>query len=252
MIRVKSEKDIECMRESGKILASTLKLIEKEIRPGISTKYLDKIANEYIISRGGKPSFLKLYGFPASICSSIDDIVVHGIPRESDILQEGQIIGVDCGVKYKGFHTDAARTFAVGEINDEKKKLIEVTEKSFFEGIKDLKANDRVGDIGARVQNYVEKHGFSVVRDLVGHGVGKEMHEDPSIPNFGRMGLGEKIPANCTLAIEPMVNAGSYEVVFNGMWDVRTKDGRPSAHYENTVLVTENGVEILTIDNVGE
>ena len=152
------------MRESGKILAHTLELIRKEIRPGISTKYLDKIANDYIISCGGKPSFLRLYGFPASICSSIDDIVVHGIPRESDIFKEGQIIGVDCGVKYKGFHTDAARTFAVGEISDEKKKLIEVTEASFFEGIKDLKANDRVGDIGARVQNYVEKHGFSDMR----------------------------------------------------------------------------------------
>ncbi len=247
MIKVKSEKDIECMRESGKILARTLELLRSEIRPGISTKYLDKIANEYIISSGGKPSFLRLYGFPASICSSIDDAVVHGIPSEKDILQEGQIIGVDCGVKYKGFHTDAARTFAVGNISEEKKKLIEVTEASFFEGIKGLKANDRVGDIGARVQTYVEKHGFSVVRDLVGHGVGKEMHEDPSIPNFGRAGLGVKLPANCTIAVEPMVNVGTYEVVFNGMWNVKTKDHKPSAHYENTCLVTNEGVEILTI-----
>ncbi len=247
MIKVKTEKDIECMRESGKILARTLELLRSEIRPGISTKHLDKIANEYIISCGGRPSFLKLYGFPASICSSIDDIVVHGIPRENDILQEGQIIGVDCGVKYKGFHTDAARTFAVGNISEEKRKLIEVTEASFFEGIKGLKANDRVGDIGARVQTFVEKHGFSVVRDLVGHGVGKVMHEDPSIPNFGTAGLGPKLPENCTIAVEPMVNAGGYEVVFNGMWDVKTKDHKPSAHYENTCLVTKNGVEILTI-----
>ncbi len=247
MIKVKTQAEIEIMRESGQILARTLKLLESEIRPGISTKYLDKIANEYIISCGGKPAFLHLYGFPASICSSIDEVVVHGIPRESDILQEGQIIGIDCGVKYKGFCSDAARTFGVGHISDEKQKLIDVTRESFFEGIKGLKANDRVGDIGARVQSFVEKHGFSVVRDLVGHGVGREMHEDPNVPNFGRMGLGAKLPANCTIAVEPMVNVGVPDVVFNGMWDVKTADHKPSAHYENTILITEDGVEILTI-----
>ena len=235
------------MRESGKILAQTLEMLEKEIRPGVSTKYLDKLAKEFILQHNAKPSFLRLYGFPACICTSIDEYVVHGIPSESDILQEGQIIGVDCGVKFKGFHTDAARTFAVGKISAEKQKLIDVTTQSFYEGINNLKAGARVGDIGAKVQRYVEKHGFSVVRDLTGHGVGKQMHEDPSIPNYGTMGLGAKIPANCTLAIEPMVNMGKYEVVFNGMWDVRTKDKLPSAHYENTVLVTETGVEILTI-----
>ncbi len=247
MIKSKTEKEIGCMRESAKILAKTLELLEKEIRPGISTKYLDKIANEYIIQCGAKPAFLGQYGYPATICTSVDDIVVHGIPRDTTILKEGQIIGIDCGVKYKGFCSDAARTFAVGKISAEKQKLIDVTRQSFFEGIKDLKAGARLGDIGARVQNYAEKHGFSVVRDLVGHGIGRNMHEDPSVPNYGTMGLGAKIPNNCTLAIEPMVNAGDYEVVFNGMWDVRTKDGKPSAHYENTVLITDSGVEILTI-----
>lgn len=247
MIKSKTEKEIEYMRESAKILARTLDLLEKEIRPGISTKYLDKIANEYIIQCGAKPAFLGQYGFPATICASVDDIVVHGIPRETTILKEGQIIGIDCGVKYKGFCSDAARTFAVGKISPEKQKLIDVTKQSFYEGIKDLKSGARLGDIGARVQNYAEKHGFSVVRDLVGHGIGRNMHEDPSVPNYGTMGLGAKIPNNCTLAIEPMVNAGDYEVVFNGMWDVRTKDGKPSAHYENTVLITDSGVEILTI-----
>lgn len=247
MINVRNQEEIQCMRESGKILAQTLEMLEKEIRPGVSTKYLDKLAKEFILQHNAKPSFLRLYGFPACICTSIDEYVVHGIPSESDILQEGQIIGVDCGVKFKGFHTDAARTFAVGKISAEKQKLIDVTTQSFYEGINNLKAGARVGDIGARVQRYVEKNGFSVVRDLTGHGVGKQMHEDPSIPNYGTMGLGAKIPANCTLAIEPMVNMGKYEVVFNGMWDVRTKDKLPSAHYENTVLVTETGVEILTI-----
>lgn len=247
MINVRNQEEIQCMRESGKILAQTLEMLEKEIRPGVSTKYLDNLAKEFILQHNAKPSFLRLYGFPACICTSIDEYVVHGIPSESDILQEGQIIGVDCGVKFKGFHTDAARTFAVGKISAEKQKLIDVTTQSFYEGINNLKAGARVGDIGARVQRYVEKHGFSVVRDLTGHGVGKQMHEDPSIPNYGTMGLGAKIPANCTLAIEPMVNMGKYEVVFNGMWDVRTKDKLPSAHYENTVLVTEIGVEILTI-----
>ena len=247
MINIRNQEEIQCMRESGKILAQTLEMLEKEIRPGVSTKYLDNLAKEFILQHNAKPSFLRLYGFPACICTSIDEYVVHGIPSESDILQEGQIIGVDCGVKFKGFHTDAARTFAVGKISAEKQKLIDVTTQSFYEGINNLKAGARVGDIGARVQRYVEKHGFSVVRDLTGHGVGKQMHEDPSIPNYGTMGLGAKIPANCTLAIEPMVNMGKYEVVFNGMWDVRTKDKLPSAHYENTVLVTETGVEILTI-----
>ena len=247
MFKSKTESEIKLMRESGRILANTMKLLEKEVRPGISTKELDKIAFDYITSCGAKPSCLHYMGFPASICTSVDDIVVHGIPRKSQILQEGQIIGVDICVTYKGFVTDAARTFAVGEISPEKQKLIQVTEESFFNAISGLKAGSRVGDIGASVQKYVEKHGYSVVRDLTGHGVGRGLHEDPSIPNYGTAGTGPKLVAGMTIAIEPMVNLGKYEVVFDGMWDVRTADGKPSAHYENTVLITDQGVEILTI-----
>lgn len=247
MFKTKTESEIEMMRESGKILKNTLELLEKEVKPGISTKQLDKIAHDYIVSCGARPACLGYSGFPASICTSVDDMVVHGIPREDQILKEGQIIGIDLCVKYKGFITDAARTFAVGKISPEKQRLIDVTKESFFEGIKDIKAGSRVGDIGSKVQRYVEKNGYSVVRDLVGHGVGKNMHEDPSIPNYGMAGTGAKLPAGITIAVEPMVNQGKYNVVFNGMWDVRTADGKPSAHYENTIVITEGGVEILTI-----
>ena len=247
MFKTKTESEIELMRESGKILKKTLELLEKEVKPGISTKHLDKIAHDYIVSCGARPACLGYMGFPASICTSVDDMVVHGIPREDQILKEGQIIGIDLCVKYKGFITDAARTFAVGKISPEKQNLIKVTEESFYEGIKGIKAGSRVGDIGSSVQRYVEKHGYSVVRDLVGHGVGKTMHEDPAIPNYGTAGMGAKLPAGITIAVEPMVNLGKYNVVFNGMWDVRTTDGKPSAHYENTILITDQGVEILTI-----
>lgn len=247
MFKSKTESEIEIMRQSGKILSNTLKLIEEKVRPGISTYELDKIAFDYILSCGAKPSCLHYQGFPASICASVDDVVVHGIPRKNQILQEGQIVGIDICVKYKGLNTDAARTFAVGEISPEKQRLIDVTKASFFEAISELKAGSRVGDIGAKVQKYVEKHGYSVVRDLVGHGVGKGLHEEPSIPNYGYAGTGAKLISGQTIAIEPMVNLGKYDVVFNGMWDVRTADGKPSAHYENTVLITDQGVEILTI-----
>ena len=247
MFKSKTESEIELMRKSGKILAETFKILEKEVRPGISTYELDKIAFDYIVSCGAKPSCLHYQGFPASICTSVDDAVVHGIPRKNQILAEGQIIGIDICVTYKGYVTDAARTYAVGEISAEKQSLIDVTKASFYEAISDLKAGSRVGDIGAKVQRFVEKHGYSVVRDLVGHGVGRGLHEDPSIPNYGTAGTGPKLIAGMTIAIEPMVNLGKYEVVFDGMWDVRTADGKPSAHYENTVLITDQGVEILTI-----
>lgn len=247
MFRSKTKDEIELMRQSGKILAETFKVLEKNVKPGVSTKQLDKIAHDFIISQGAKPSCLHYQGFPASICTSIDDVVVHGIPSDNDILKEGQIIGIDICVQYKGLNTDAARTYAVGEISEEKKKLIQVTEASFYDAIKDLKAGSRVGDIGSRVQTFVEKYGYSVVRDLVGHGVGKGLHEDPAIPNYGTAGTGPKLIEGLTLAIEPMVNQGRYDVVFKGLWDVRTADGKPSAHYENTVLITTEGVEILTI-----
>ena len=244
---LKTEEQIEIMRKSGQILAETLELIRKEIRPGISTYELDQIAYKYIKSCGAKPSCLGYQGFPASICTSVDDVVVHGIPSKTQILEEGQIVGVDICVNYKGFNTDAARTFAVGKISEEKNKLITITEECFYQALIGLKAGSRVGDIGAKVDRFAQKFGYSVVRDLTGHGVGRKLHEDPSIPNYGVAGTGTRLKSGQTIAIEPMVNMGSYEVVFDGMWDVRTADGKPSAHYENTVLITEDGVEILTI-----
>jgi len=245
MITVKTPEQIEKMRESGRIVAEVLNEIEKHIRPGVSTLELDKIAHDYIISRGAKPSFLHYHGYPASICASIDDVVVHGIPKKNLVLQEGQIVGIDVGAVKDGFHGDAARTFLVGNVSEEKKKLVQVTKECFFEAINGLKEGSRLGDIGARVQRHAEKNGYSVVRIMVGHGIGKNMHEDPDVPNYGIEGTGIKLKAGMTIAIEPMINMGKYDLKLNG-WDARTIDGQPSAHYENTVLICSNGVEILT------
>ena len=245
MITVKTPEEIEKMREAGKIVAEVLNELEKHIKPGVSTLELDKIAHQYIINRGAKPSFLHYNGFPASICASIDDVVVHGIPKKNLILQEGQIIGIDVGAVKDGFHGDAARTFLVGNVSDEKKKLVEVTKECFFEAIKGLKDGSRLGDIGARVQRHAEKHGFYVVRIMVGHGIGRKLHEDPDVPNYGTEGTGIKLKAGMTIAIEPMINMGKYDLKLNG-WDARTVDGLPSAHYENTILICSDGVEILT------
>jgi len=241
MTQVKTPEQIEKMRESGRIVGEVLNLMEKHIKPGVSTLELDKIAHDYIISRG-----LHYCGFPASICASVDDVVVHGIPRKDQILQEGQIVGIDVGAVKDGYHGDAARTFLVGNVSEEKKKLVEVTKQCFFEAIKGLKDGSRLGDIGARVQRFAEKHGFSVVRDMVGHGIGTHMHEDPNVPNYGTEGTGMKLKTGMTIAIEPMINMGSFQIKING-WDVRTKDGMPSAHYENTVLINSDSVDILTL-----
>ena len=218
--------------------------VEKFIKPGVTTKELDKVAHDYIVKHDAKPSFLHYGGFPGTICASPNDVVVHGFPNDKP-LEEGDIISVDVGACYKGYHGDSARTFAVGKISELKQKLIDVTKQSFFEGIKGIKAGSTIGDIGSQVQNYVEKHGFSVVRDMVGHGVGRDLHEDPSVPNYGYAGLGVKLKENMVIAIEPMVNAGGYEVTIRG-WSCKTSDGSPSAHFENTVLIKSDGVEILT------
>lgn len=247
MIKIKTDQEVSLMRKAGEITRQTLELLEKSVMPGVTTKQLDEIAYNFIKKSGATPSFLNYGGFPATICASVNDEVVHGIPNDR-VLQEGDIISIDVGAKYKGYNGDSARTFAVGKISEERQKLIDVTKQSFFEGIKGIKAGCSVGDISSQVQRYVEKHGFSVVRDLVGHGVGKELHEDPMVPNFGFAGLGPKLRANTIIAIEPMVNAGKPQVVVdkqNG-WTVSTRDGSDSAHYENTVLITESGVEILT------
>lgn len=247
MIYLKSRSEVDKIRRSGRIVAELLNLLEKQIRPGIMTKELDKFAEEFIISHGAKPSFKGYYGYPGSLCTSINEEVVHGIPGDR-ILKEGDIISIDCGVFYEGFHSDAARTFAVGHISEEAKRLIEITEKSFYEGIKFAKAGYRIGDISNAIQTFVESNGFSVVRDYVGHGIGKELHEEPPVPNYGKAGRGPKLAVGMVLAIEPMVNMGTFAVIeLDDGWTVVTADKKLSAHYENTIAILENGPEILTI-----
>ena len=252
MILIKSKKEIDYIRESCRIVAETLQLLKSNVKPGITTLELDKIAEDYIRSNNAIPAF-KGYsqgnapGFPGSVCASVDDEVVHGIPG-SRILKDGEIVSVDIGVLKNGFFGDAALTVAVGNISDEKKKLMDVTERSLQLGIEQAVAGNKVHDISNAVQVYVEANGFSIVRDLCGHGVGKFLHEDPSIPNFGRKGTGHKLKNGMTIAIEPMVNAGKYDVITaNDGWTILTADGSTSAHFEHTILINNNSPEILTI-----
>ena len=247
-VSIKSPKEIELMREAGNILAIVHEELEKFVRPGISTLDIDKKGYEIIKSYHCTPSFLNYNGYPASICVSVNNEVVHGIPSKKRILQEGDIVSLDAGVIYKGYHSDAARTHGVGEIDKEVQRLIDVTKHSFFEGIKFAKEGNHLHDISKAIQQHVESNGFSVVRDLVGHGVGKELHEDPQVPNYKQPGRGIKLLEGMTLAIEPMVNQGGYEVWWlEDDWTVVTRDGLPSAHYENTILVTKEGPELLSI-----
>lgn len=247
MIYIKSDAEIAVMEKAGRIVAETLAKIEEVVKPGITTKELDRIAEEYIVSCGARPSFKGHYGYPAAICSSINEEVVHGIPGEK-ILQEGDIVSIDCGACYEGFHGDAARTFPVGKISDEAKKLIEVTRDSFFEGLKYAVVGNRIGDISYAVQTYAESNGFSVVRDYVGHGVGRKMWEEPPVPNFGKPGKGLKLVKGLVIAVEPMINEGTYAVKeLSDGWTVVTHDGKISAHYENTIAILENGPKILTM-----
>ena len=248
MITIKTDAEIELMRESGRLTKNVLDLIGREIRVGMTTKDLDRIAYDYIKSCGGEPSFLGYSGYPASICASIDEMVVHGIPSDDIVIKDGQIVSIDVGVLYNGWQGDAARTFMVGNVSPEKKKLVKVTEECFFKAIENLHDGTPLGDIGYKVQTHAEANGFSVVRALVGHGIGREMHEDPSVPNYGKKGTGIRLKKGMALAIEPMINAGVYQVDFQSDgWGVVTRDRRPSAHYENTIVITDNGVEILTL-----
>lgn len=245
---IKSEREIELMREAGNILGMVHDELKKIVQPGISTFEIDKKAEELIRSYGCIPSFLNYNGFPASICVSVNEQVVHGIPNKKKILLEGDIVSLDAGVIYKGYHSDAARTWAVGEISKEAKKLIEVTRESFFEGIKYAKAGNHLNDISGAIEDYVVSYGFSIVRDLVGHGIGVNLHEEPQIPNFRQRRRGIKLVPGMTLAIEPMVNIGRYDVYWeDDEWTVVTDDGSLSAHYENTVLITEGEPEILSV-----
>ncbi|GKU27794.1 type I methionyl aminopeptidase [Clostridium folliculivorans] len=247
MIILKNDNEIDLMRKAGRLLGEVLLLLEENIKPGITTAELDKIAEEFITKHGAKPSFKGLYGFPSSLCISVNEVVVHGFPGKYR-LKEGDIISVDGGVFLNGYHSDAARTFAVGEISDQAKKLIDVTKESFFKGIEKAHVGNRLTDISYDIQQYVESNGFSVVRDYVGHGIGKDVHEDPEVPNFGRPGRGPKLTEGMVLAIEPMVNIGDYHVkTLSDDWTVVTVDGSLSAHYENTVAILPNGPEILTL-----
>ena len=249
MIVLKTSKDLEAMAKSGLIVAKALEAAEEAVKPGMTTARLNEIVEKVITGEGARPSFKGYRGFPACCCISPNDVVVHGIPSEKVILQEGDIVSIDVGAFYNGFHGDAARTLAVGNISDEARRLIETTRECFFEGVKMAVDGNRVGDIGFAVQSHAEKNGYSVVRELVGHGVGRELHESPDIPNFGVAGKGVRLTKGMVIAIEPMINMGVKEVNFSRAdgWTVTTKDGKLSAHYENTVAITENGPKILTL-----
>ncbi|ACQ54130.1 type I methionyl aminopeptidase [Clostridium botulinum] len=248
MIIIKTDSEIEYMVKAGKVVAEALDTLEKHVKPGISTGELDRIAEEIILGRNAKPSFKGYYGFPASICASVNNEVVHGIPNKDRILNEGDIISIDCGAILNGYQGDAARTFPVGNVSEEAAKLIEVTKNSFFKGIEKAKVGNRLTDISAAIQEYVESYGLSIVRDYVGHGIGKNMHEDPEVPNFGRPGRGPKLSKGMCLAIEPMVNIGDFNVkVEPNKWTVVTVDGSLSAHYENTVAILDDGPKITTL-----
>ena len=247
MIIIKNKEQIAKMRDAGKIVAEVLALMEEQVRPGISTWELDEIAENHIRKCGAVPTFLGYGGFPASICASINEEVVHGIPNRNRILAEGDIISVDVGATFRGYVGDAARTFPVGKISDENARLIEVTKQSFFEGLAQAKKGNRLGDISNAVQRYVERNGYSVIRDLVGHGVGENMHEDPPVPNYGRKGRGVRLCEGLTIAVEPMVAAGHYALVqLADNWTYVTRDGSMTAHYENTFAITDGEPEILT------
>ena len=247
-VSIKSSQEIELMREAGRILATVHQELGKNIRPGMSTMDIDRLGEEMIRSYGCIPSFKNYCGYPASICVSVNDEVVHGIPSEKRLIQEGDIVSLDAGVIYKGYHSDAARTVAVGEISEEAKLLIERTRQSFFEGMKKAVAGNHLHDISAAIGDYAQSFGYGVVRDLCGHGIGNHLHEDPEIPNFRQWRRGIKLRPGMTLAVEPMINLGTPDVAWmDDEWTVVTEDGAPSAHYENTILITEGKPEILSL-----
>ncbi len=248
MIQLKNSIQIKDMKEAGRITGEALLVAREHVREGVSTYELDKVIREHIERAGAKPSFLGYNGFPASACISINDEVIHGIPSKKRILKDGDIVKIDVGAFYRGFHGDSARTIAVGKVSAEAQKLIDVTRESFFRGVAALRPDNRMGDVGSAIQSCVETNGFSVVKRYIGHGVGRELHESPDVPNFGTAGRGVRLCTGMTLAIEPMVNTGSGEVYeLNDGWTVKTRDGGLSAHYENTVALTSEGPMILTL-----
>ncbi len=245
-VTLKTKEEISLMRKAGRILAITHQELEKAVRPGITTLELDQLGEEIIRSYGCTPSFLNYDGFPNSLCISINEEVVHGIPSKDRVLKEGDIVSIDAGVLYNGYHSDAARTHAVGEISPEKQRLIDITKESFFEGIKAARAGNHLYDISRAIGTYASERGYGVVRELTGHGIGKNLHEDPVIPNYKTIGRGILLKAGMTLAIEPMINIGTCRVKWLDEWTVISADHTPSAHYENTILITEGEPEILS------
>ena len=248
MIAVKSEEEIALLRESCRIVKECLEFVGSRIRAGMTTKEVDELVYNFIKVSGAEPSCLGYCGYPASACVSVNETVVHGIPDDETVLREGDIVSVDLCAYKNGYHCDGARTYCIGEVSAEKKRLVKVTEECFFKGIEGLKAGTPLYDIGYKVQQYAESNGFSVIRSYTGHGIGREMHEDPAVPNYGRRGTGPRLPANCVICIEPMIAAGTWRVrVLDDGWTAVTLDKKPAAHYENTVVVREDGVEILTL-----
>lgn len=245
---LKTRAQIDKMRTSGRVLARTLKAVSKEVRPGVTPVHLNQLAHRMIEEAGGYPSFLHYRNYPAATCISVNEVVVHGIPSESP-LHEGDIISLDFGVLIDGYHADSAWTFAVGEVAPETRKLMEVTEAALWAGIEQAQVGHRVGDIGAAVQWHVESNGFAIVRDLVGHGIGQNLHEEPNVPNYGKAGKGPVLRAGTTMCIEPMVNAGTWRVnQLDDGWTIVTADGSLSAHYEHTIAITDDGPEIITVE----
>ena len=246
MIKIKTREEIELMRESALIVSKTLGEVAKEVKPGVTTLQLDKIAEEFIRDHGAIPGFLGLYDFPNTLCMSPNEQVVHGIPN-NDPLKEGDIISVDCGALKNGYYGDHAYTFAIGEIAEETKKLLQITKESLYVGIREFRAGNRVGDVGFAIQNYTEKHGYGVVRELVGHGLGREMHEDPEMPNYGRRGRGKKFKEGMVVAIEPMINLGTHRIKqFSDGWTIKTEDLKPSAHFEHDIAIVNGKPELLS------
>ena len=249
MISIKSEREISLMKKAGNIVYRTHKYLEPYIKPGITTKELDKLAYDFITKEDATPSFLNYEGYPASICTSINEEVVHGIPGDRK-LKEGDIIGIDIGACYQGYHGDSAWSYQVGSVSREKAYLLEHTKKALFEGLKQVKPGNRIGDISNAIETYAKEHNLGVVRELVGHGVGNKLHEKPDVPNFGAPGTGPILKEGMTIAIEPMLNLGTREIyLLDDDWTIITQDGLPSAHFEHTVVVTKDGLEILTGDD---
>ncbi len=248
MIILKSPRELEILRDANKIVAESHNFLAEQIVDGITTADIDRLGEEYILKLGAIPSFKGYQGYPASICISVNEEVVHGIPSKKKVIKEGDLVSLDIGAYYEGFHGDAARSYGVGQISEEASRLLKAAEGAFFAGIKKALVGNRLSDISYEIQQYAESHGFSVVRDYVGHGIGREMHESPQIPNFGPPNRGPRLKAGMTLAIEPMLNAGTFHVkTLADGWTVVTADGKLSAHYENTIAITEDGPEILSL-----